>query len=72
MGSGQGFFLNANGFRQLLGKKTQHLILKVCLILLTLPATVNMFATSFALIGARLLSFLSCRAYGKQGMTAVT
>lgn len=29
------------------------------------------FATSFAVIGARLLSFLSCLAYGKRGMTAV-
>lgn len=31
-----------------------------------------MFAINFALIGARLLSFLSCLAYGKFGMTAVT
>jgi hypothetical protein len=30
-----------------------------------------MFATSLAVIGARLLSFLSCRAYGNSGMTAV-
>src|SRR6266550_4225777 len=35
------------------------------------PATVSMFATSFAVMGARDLSFLSMRAYGKQGMTAV-
>ena len=30
-----------------------------------------MLATSFAVMGALDLSFLSCRAYGKQGMTAV-
>lgn len=30
-----------------------------------------MFAMSLALMGARLLSFLSCRAYGKFGITAV-
>lgn len=35
------------------------------------PATVSMFATSFAVIGARDWSFLSIRAYGKHGMTAV-
>lgn len=35
------------------------------------PATVNIFATSFAVMGARDLSFLSMRAYGKHGMTAV-
>jgi hypothetical protein len=35
------------------------------------PLCCNMFATSFAVIGARLLSFLSCRAYGKRGITAV-
>lgn len=35
------------------------------------PATCSMFAINFAEIGARLLSFLSCRAYGKLGMTAV-
>lgn len=35
------------------------------------PAVCSMLAISFALIGARLLSFLSCRAYGKLGMTAV-
>jgi hypothetical protein len=31
-----------------------------------------MLATNLALIGALLLSFLSCLAYGKQGITAVT
>ena len=35
------------------------------------PDFCSMFATSFAVIGARDLSFLSMRAYGKQGMTAV-
>lgn len=35
------------------------------------PDFCSMFATSFAVIGARLLSFLSWRAYGKRGTTAV-
>jgi len=35
------------------------------------PAAWSIFATSFAEMGARLLSFLSWRAYGKLGMTAV-
>lgn len=35
------------------------------------PLLCNMFATSLAVIGARLLSFLSCRAYGNKGNTAV-
>lgn len=35
------------------------------------PATTSMLATSFAVIGALDLSFLSIRAYGKQGITAV-
>lgn len=35
------------------------------------PATTSIFATSLAVIGARDLSFLSIRAYGKQGITAV-
>jgi sugar phosphate permease len=30
-----------------------------------------MFATNFAVMGALLLSFLSCLAYGKRGITAV-
>lgn len=36
------------------------------------PATDSMLATSLAKIGAQLLSFLSCLAYRKQGMTVVT
>ena len=36
------------------------------------PATLSMLATSLAEIGARDLSFLSCLAYGKLGITAVT
>ena len=35
------------------------------------PAVCSMLATSLAVMGARDLSFLSCRAYGKHGMTAV-
>ena len=35
------------------------------------PARWIMLATSLAVIGARLLSFLSCRAYGNRGITAV-
>ena len=35
------------------------------------PATASILATSFAVMGARDLSFLSMRAYGKQGITAV-
>lgn len=37
----------------------------------TQPDTCSMFAMSFALMGARDLSFLSWRAYGKLGITAV-
>ena len=36
------------------------------------PLVVSWFATSFAVIGARDLSFLSCLAYGKLGIRAVT
>lgn len=35
------------------------------------PETSIKLATSFPLIGARDLSFLSCRAYPKHGITAV-
>lgn len=35
------------------------------------PAVWSMFAISFAVMGARDLSFLSWRAYGKFGITAV-
>ena len=35
------------------------------------PDRCNILATNFAVIGARLRSFLSCLAYGKSGMTAV-
>jgi hypothetical protein len=35
------------------------------------PALSKMLATSFAVIGALLRSFLSCREYGKHGRTAV-
>lgn len=35
------------------------------------PATSSIFAMSLAVMGALLLSFLSCREYGKQGKTAV-
>lgn len=35
------------------------------------PAVCSIFAINFAVIGARDLSFLSCRAYGKFGITAV-
>ena len=42
------------------------------MIMWSAPATLSMLAISFAEMGARLLSFLSWRAYGKTGMTAVT
>lgn len=35
------------------------------------PAVCSIFAISLAEMGARDLSFLSCRAYGKFGITAV-
>ena len=35
------------------------------------PAVCSMFAISLAVMGALDLSFLSCRAYGKFGITAV-
>lgn len=36
------------------------------------PALSSILATSLAVMGPRLRSFLSCREYGKHGMTAVT
>lgn len=45
---------------------------KSIVIMWSAPETDNIFATNLAVMGARDLSFLSCLAYGKQGITAVT